>query len=165
MSSYQLTVSPEKSLSSLAPTATTPIYVSFSPEDDTLGVLWEHGYIELWTLRMRLLPGPGKIMNPTKVWSGFVANYDKSNAVRYRQLAVKTVDALKCAFVIIALGSGYGSTGDHVSVSTIEDGAVKEEVLSSVPQRNSRLLTPAALDTYETHNGQILTCMLNFQFL
>ena len=162
MSSYQLKVSPEESLSSLVPTATTPIYVSFSAEDDTLGVLWEHGYIELWSLQMRLLPGPGKIMDPTKVWSGFVAKYDKSNAVRYRQLAVKTVDAPR-SFVIIALGSRYGSTGDHVSVLTIEDGTVKEELLFGVPRSNSRLLTPAVPDTYETHNGQILTCMLNFQ--
>jgi len=162
MSSYQLKVSPNESLSLLVPTATTPIYVSFSPEDDTLGVLWEHGYIELWSLRMRLLPGPGKIMDPTKVWSGFVAKYDKSNAIRYRQLAVKAADAPR-SFVVTALGSGYDSTGDHVSVLTVEGGTVKEEVLFGVPRRNSRLLTPAVPDTYETHNGQILTCMLNFQ--
>src|SRR5258707_14544479 len=83
MSSHQLSIFPEQSTSCSMATVTTPIYISFSSEDDTLGVLWEHGYVELWSLKIRLAPGNTKIMDPLKVWSGSIAKYGSSTA-RFR---------------------------------------------------------------------------------
>ena len=79
----------------------TPIYISFSSEDDTLGVLWEHIYVELWSLNFRLAPGNTKMMDPSKIW---VAKNDDSSTLHFRQLALKTVDVQTASYSITTLG-------------------------------------------------------------
>jgi len=134
-------------------TVTTPIYISFSSEDDILGVLWEHGYVELWSLKIRLAPGNTKIMDPLKVWSGSIAKYGSSTA-RFRQLALKVIDAQTASYSITTLGVEEASS-DYISVTTIVGGLSEKNVFLSLPGRNNRLLTPAVDGVYEMYNGDI----------
>lgn len=157
MSSHELITSPAPSLSPLVPGVTTPIYITFSPEDDALGILWEHGYIELWLLKIRLQSGRGKVMDPSKKWSGWVAKYNDSNRRRFRELAVKTLDSRKGSYLIAALGACIDMMDDHISVTTIEEGVVISNDLIKLPERNSRLMTPFVPGMYEMHNGKIYT--------
>jgi len=151
MSSHQLSVFPEQSASC---SVMTPIHVSFSSEDDTLGVLWEHGYVELWSLKIRLAPGNTKIMDPSKVWSGSIAKNDESSPARFRQLALKVVDAQTASYSITTLGA-EGASNDYISVATIDQGLLKQNDFLSLPGRNNRLLTPAVDGVYEMYNGNI----------
>ncbi|CAA7260510.1 unnamed protein product [Cyclocybe aegerita] len=149
MSSFQLSVSPEPSSSWFCPTSTTPIYAAFAAEDDTLGILWEHGYVELWSLRMKLLPGPGKIMEPSKTWAGSIG---AETDVRFRQLDVKAVGS---TYVLTALGFRQEKSRDVLSTVTISEGSVYQSSSIELPYRNSRLLTPSILNTYQAPSGEI----------
>ena len=158
LSSHQLDVSPEPSISRLVPTVTTPIYIAFSPEDDTLGILWEHGYVELWLLKIRLLPGHTKIMDPSKIWCGWVDKHDESSDLRVRQLAVKTLDAAKGLYRVTVLGARHDLVVDYISDILVDGGLAKSSELSVLPRRNSRFMTPAIPRMFQMHDGEILTC-------
>jgi len=162
MASHELIVSPALSLSPLVPSVSTATQITFDPGDDTLGILWEHGYIELWSLKTRLQPGRSKVMDPSKKWSGWVAKYGESNRFRFRELAVSTVDSQNESYIITALGAPSGLVDDHVSVTTIEGGLVIRDELIKLPQRNSRLMTPFVPGTYEAYNGKVYTCKKYF---
>ncbi|CAK5281923.1 unnamed protein product [Mycena citricolor] len=71
MSSYQqmLSINPEQ------PTR-IPVHLSLSPENETLAVLWESGYLELWDLNTRIAPGPSKIMDPAQIFAESVGRAD-----------------------------------------------------------------------------------------
>jgi hypothetical protein len=162
MASHEVFVSPALSLSPFVPGVSTPTHITFYPGDDALGILWEHGYIELWSLKTRLQPGRGKVMDPSKKWSGWVAKYGESNRFRFRELAVRTINSQNESYIITALGAPCGMADDHVSVTTIEGGLVIRDELNKLPQRNSRLMTPFVPGTYETHNGKVYTCKKYF---
>jgi elongator complex protein 1 len=55
------------------PSARTPLHASFSSTNDTIAFLWEGGLVQVWNLRTRLGPGPGKIMDPVKTGEGTVS--------------------------------------------------------------------------------------------
>jgi len=148
MSSYQLPVYPEPSLTTLTPSAPTPTHVTFSPENDAMGVLWEHGYIELWELNTRLVPGPGKIMNPSKVWSCVVGD---KKSVRWRQLSIK----FDGTYIITALGTGLRDQYDTISTLSVKDG---NENLFQLPFQNCRLLNGAVDNIYQGPDGAIFQC-------
>ncbi|KAF9529755.1 Elongator complex protein 1 [Crepidotus variabilis] len=113
MSSYQLPLSFETFSSGTA--VATPVYIAFSPEDDTMGILWENGYVELWNLGIRLVPGRGKVMSPSKIWSGTALAEKDGADVRYRQLAVNTLGEEIKVYELTALGVGCYAT-DVVAV-------------------------------------------------
>ncbi|KAJ3499885.1 hypothetical protein NLJ89_g10033 [Agrocybe chaxingu] len=152
MSSFQLSVSPEPSSSWFCPTSTTPIYAAFAAEDDTLGILWEYGYVELWSLSIKLLPGPGKIMAPSKVWAGPIGT---ETGVRFRQLDVKSVGS---THVVTAIGFRQEKSRDVLSTVAISEGSVSQSGSMELPYRNSRLLTPSVLNTYQAPSGEIYDC-------
>jgi elongator complex protein 1 len=137
---------------------TTPIHISFSSEDDTLGVLWEQGYVELWSLEIRLGPGNTKIMDPLKVWFGWIAKHDESSITLFRHLVVMTIDAQTRSYSVTALGMNVASSIDYISVVTIESGLLKNNEFFSLPTKNARLLTPAVDGFYEMQNGDVVTC-------
>ncbi|KAJ6488261.1 pol II transcription elongation factor [Mycena vitilis] len=74
MSSHQLTLS---SAPSLAP----PVHAALSPSTDTLALLWESGYLELWSLQTRLTPGPAKIMDPSRTFAGVVGKHAQRQVI------------------------------------------------------------------------------------
>lgn len=148
MSSFQLSVSPNPVTTPVTP---TPAYVTFSPEDDTMGILWENGYIELWALKTRLGPGREKIMDPGKLWSGTALS--ESGDTRWRQLSAKADGP--GVYSITALGTKPGSETDVVAVfnSFSETPAV-----FNLPYRNCRLLDGSVQDIYQGPNGEIFQC-------
>ncbi|KDR75591.1 hypothetical protein GALMADRAFT_1330461 [Galerina marginata CBS 339.88] len=150
MSSFQLFVSPDSSLRSLTPPASTPIYITFSPENDAMGVLWEHGYVEIWDLKTRLSPGPSKIMDPSKLWAGGLG---ERTDVRWRQLAVN----LDGSYTVTALGADPVTGKDTVSVFNIKDGPTAETVFQ-LPRQNCRLVNGTVANTYQGPDGEIFRC-------
>ncbi|GLB37914.1 hypothetical protein LshimejAT787_0409650 [Lyophyllum shimeji] len=129
----------------------TPIFASFSPASDILAVLWETGYTELWSLRTRLQGGPGKVMDPTNVWSGFV-NHDVKNA---RQIQLSSSDATGSSSTIAVLWTDARS--DYVSVLQLEDFSPKGDPTTIVlPHRNSRLVAMGSKIISQGPNGEIL---------
>ncbi|KAJ7072902.1 pol II transcription elongation factor [Mycena amicta] len=76
MSSFQL------ALTQVTPSSTrTPVHMTLSSVTETLALLWESGHIELWDLRTRITPGPSKIMDPTRGFSGEAGG-------RHRQIVI-----------------------------------------------------------------------------
>ncbi|KAF8911562.1 IkappaB kinase complex IKAP component [Gymnopilus junonius] len=148
MSSFQLQISPDVSLQ---PSLTQiPIYVTSSPENDAMGVLWEDGYVELWNIKARLLPGPGKIIDPSKIWSGIISEIPN---MHWRQLTIK----FEGSYTITALGTGPGSQKDMVSVTTVIEGSNTSRTAFTLPRRNCRLLFGAVPDTYQGPDGEIFS--------
>ncbi|PPQ93843.1 hypothetical protein CVT25_013552 [Psilocybe cyanescens] len=148
MSSYQLSVSPDLKFSSPTPPASIPIYVTFSPQNDAMGVLWEHGYVELWDLKMRLVPGPGKIMDPSKIYAGNVS--DKMHT-HWRQLSLK----FDGSYTLVALGTDRTSHKDSVCRFTINEGTLSGRTIFDLPFRNCRLLNGNVKDVYQGAEGDI----------
>jgi hypothetical protein len=61
----------------------TPLHASFSSTNDTVAFLWESGLVQVWDLQTRLGPGPGKIMNPTKVGEGIHLRWSRKARQRF----------------------------------------------------------------------------------
>ncbi|KAF8963616.1 IKI3 family-domain-containing protein [Flammula alnicola] len=153
MSSHQLSVSPESSDSSSVSAVSTPMYATFSPENDTMGILWEHGYAEIWALKMRLVPGPAKIVDPSKVWAGSLG---EEEGIRWRQLGVKADDdSTGSSYTITALGTSSTHDNDTVTVLNVNGGASTGAVTFQLPYRNCRLLSGSVPDTYQGPDGEI----------
>jgi elongator complex protein 1 len=150
MSSFQLSVLQNPAKSHI-PATPTPTYVTFSPEDDTMGILWENGYIELWALKMRLGPGPQKIMDPSRIWSGSALS-EKLDA-KWRQLSIKAEGT--GVYFITALGTKSGSNMD---VTSLFSSSVASPVVFDLPYRNCRLLDGSVQDVYQGPNGEIFHC-------
>ena len=102
MSSHTLTLRPSPS----APqrTLSTPSYISFSPSEDILAVLWETGYVELWNLCTRLEFGRGPVMTPELVWSGTL------DGARFREIRAWTNVPGGATARIAVLGTEDGGT-------------------------------------------------------
>ncbi|KAF9012601.1 IKI3 family-domain-containing protein [Cyathus striatus] len=143
MSSFQLSVSPDTS----APLVKTPAYASFSVEHDTLCILWESGYVELWALHTRLGPGAGKVMAPIKFWSGFV---HEDRTICWHQVAI-----LSHGDVWTVLALGFGKLTDVASMLSIEGGKSNCESYN-LPFRNGRVLLGTPL-VYQSQNGELFT--------
>jgi len=153
MSSYQLAVPPNFSLTSATPAHSTPVYVTFSPENDTLGILWEHGYAEIWVLKMRLLPGSGKIMDPFRIWAGII---HENKDTRWRQVAVQLKGP--DSYTVTILGTVPGAATDTIATLSVKAGTMDSISKFQLPFRNCRLLTGPVVDTYQGPNGNIFHC-------
>ena len=156
MSSYQLALSPEL-LRSLPFKLTAPIHVTFSPESDDLAILWESGYFEIWTLHIRLVPGLGKIVNPSKIWGGFSQAQQESD-IRWRQILLRSNSASGTSFTMTMLGTGPRDQSDTVAISTVEEGVTTCTIDFPLPSRNCRLITGTVLFMYQTPDGGLFTC-------
>ncbi|KAJ7252430.1 IKI3 family-domain-containing protein [Mycena haematopus] len=118
MSSYQLV---QSSVQSSSP----PIHAKLAPWSDTLALLWESGYLEIWSLQTRLGPGPGKIMDPSRTFAGVVGK----DGLRQRQVVLSTPDS------IYLLGSSPEGH-DIVTIAHLDKDATTEVAM---PSRNGRL--------------------------
>lgn len=153
MSSYQLVVSPDLSLKSPIPAYSTPVYVTFSPENDAVGILWEHGHVEIWLLKTRLLPGPGKIMDPSKFWGGII---HENKVTRWRQVAVRLTGP--DLYSVTVLGTAPDSPTDTIALLSVQSGNMDIIYKFQLPFRNCRLLTGSVVDTYQGPDGTIFRC-------
>ncbi|KII95516.1 hypothetical protein PLICRDRAFT_96071 [Plicaturopsis crispa FD-325 SS-3] len=136
MSSYQLPISSNLTAESapMAPLTRNPAYAAFSPVDDRLAVLWESGHLDLWDLRIRLGPGRGQAMAPTKikVWD---APADATLPRQMRQVVLGNRNA-STDFVAM-LGSEQGLQ----DILVVHELFAESERLFTVrmPGRNGRL--------------------------
>ncbi|KAJ7935380.1 pol II transcription elongation factor [Mycena leptocephala] len=121
MSSFQLALSSAQSLS-------TPVHASLSPSTDTLALLWESGYIELWSLRTRLTPGPAKIMDPCRTFAGVIGKGGQ------RQIMLSMIPDI--VHVLGSAPEGY----DVVTVVQIGKDTVESSTTVAMPFRNGRLI-------------------------
>ncbi|KAJ7744686.1 pol II transcription elongation factor [Mycena metata] len=119
MSSHQLVLS--------APT-TPPVHTSLSPTTETLALLWESGYLELWELGTRLTPGPGKIMQPVRTFAGVAAEGLQ------RQVVFSTARE-----TVHLLGSTVEGQ-DVITVVRIGEGKVENSISVKLPLLNGRLV-------------------------
>ena len=156
MSSHRLALSPELQDSLLAPRPTAPIHVTFSSENDDLAILWESGYFEIWKLKMRLIPGSAKIVDPTKVLGSF-ARTEKESAVRWRQILLRSNNA-SGSFALTVIGTGPGDQSDTVIVSTVEEGVTTGTIDFPLPYRNCRLVIGSVPDMCQSPDGELFTC-------
>ncbi|KAF8339341.1 pol II transcription elongation factor [Amanita rubescens] len=124
MSSHQLSLALDLSVISSACVSRIPVYASFSSEADHLAILWETGYIEYWDLKTRLGPGPGKVMDPVKIWSGVIGGDVRS----WRQILVRSLEE---HFVIYAIGASQ-EVNIIATVKVDKDGTVDSSRLISV---------------------------------
>lgn len=160
MSSYQLPLT--------APPANAPrhqsripIHVAFSPTQDAIAALWETGYIEFTDLRTRLGPGRGKVMDPVKLWAGFVAGDERtvSRISKYRQIQVLTAnrpgeDSIKFA----VLGSPTTQDGkDTITIVDIAQGKIIESVSIDLPQQGGRMVPSDNQVWWHSPDGELLT--------
>ena len=129
-----------------------PVHATFSIERDVLSVLWEDGSVELWSLNIKLFPGPGKVMNPVKLWQGSVGAESS-----WRQISLVVDETQSDVLAVI----GSGSQGnDQVSVVSIKDGTAQESKMFSLPRHGSRWLSTPTSNVYSGLNGTIFRCRL-----
>ena len=157
MSSYQLALSPEFSRPHSLPIPTAPVHVTFSAENDDLAILWESGYFEIWTLKIRLVPGSAKILDPTKLLGDF-ARTEKESVIRWRQILLRSNDASGKSFTLTVLGTGPGDQSDTITVLTVKEGVTAGTIDFPLPYRNCRLITGFDADIYQSPDGELFTC-------
>ncbi|KAG6846716.1 hypothetical protein H0H93_012298, partial [Arthromyces matolae] len=119
-----------------------PVHASFSADSDTLAVLWENGYVELWNLQTRLQGGRGKAMDPTNVWTGSVDNV--KNARQIHWTSSSTLHILWTDYI-----------ADHVTSLQLEDNKVKGLATTSLPSINSRLVATTNPLASQIPSGEI----------
>ncbi|KAF7350896.1 polymerase II transcription elongation factor [Mycena sanguinolenta] len=121
MSSYQL--------AQPAQSSSPPIHANLAPWSDTLVLLWESGYLEIWSLQTRLGPGRGKIMDPSRTFAGVVGK----SSLRPRQVVLSTPDSVHLL--------GSSSEGhDLVSIAHLGKEATQNGTEVTMPSRNGRLV-------------------------
>lgn len=154
MSSCQLVLS-SSALPSSPERLRTPIHASLSALSDTLAVLWEPGYVELWALKTRLEGGRGKTMDPSRSWFGFV---NGSSVRDCRQILLSSSDVMGASTTIAVLRSER----EHDIMLIIElDNYETVRSSSSVelPHKNCRLVTADQQIVCQGPAGEILQCL------
>lgn len=146
MSSCQLTLSHH-----LPFQARTPVHISFS-EHDSLAILWESGYVEVWDLHTRFGPGQGKVMEPFKSWSGLV-----NEGIRglWRQITIHE-DGFEVSQMLSVLGTVNAS--EVCVVVNLKSGVKVREYQLQVETRNCRLVEGQISRVLQSQTGEIFTC-------
>lgn len=141
MSSYQLSVV----RTNIGQLSRIPIHADFSPFDDNIAILWEYGYIELWNLQTRLGPGPGKALNPSKVWGDMVSSV--SSRI-HRQVSIVKINVVS---MLVVLASGPNGN-DILIIRNLGDKTTREV---NLPERNGRLVASDGHIAWQSRNGEI----------
>lgn len=147
MSSYQLVLASPPSASDFI-NMKTPIHISLSSQDDILAVLWESGYLELWSLNTRIGSNSGPVMAPKKILSGYARN---DTTVQWRQIALQNpADTLPTIVVL-----GTSSIGTDVIARLHVNGNDVTNLDKMACPRNCRLLNNSP-DIYQTPKGDLI---------
>lgn len=153
MSSHQLSLDPDLSIS----VSRIPAHANFSSETDLLAILWETGYIEYWDLKTRLVPGPGKVMDPVKIWSGAIGGDVRS----WRQVFVRSLEE---HLVIYAIGASQ--EGDVIAAVKVDkDGAVNVQQRKLPMMQSSRLISVYPTIAVQNSKGEIYECVFPYSFV
>ncbi|KAG6878289.1 hypothetical protein C0992_008296 [Termitomyces sp. T32_za158] len=143
MSSAQIPLSSHRS----------PIHASFSAASDTLAVLWESGFVELWALRTRLHGGRGKAVDPARAWSGSLEGVKNA-----REIRLVCSGGQRDSSTISVLWTDYRK--DYVTSLQIEGTTAKESTTTALPSVNSRFVGGGRDVTCQGPSGEIHQCKL-----
>ncbi|KAF9047491.1 pol II transcription elongation factor [Panaeolus papilionaceus] len=149
MSSFQLPVASQPNSSNKIHQTQIPVYVTFSSNTDHLAVLWEQGYVEIWSLQTRLLPGPTKIMDPVKTWSGVIPELPD---VRWRQAILSSKNS---AQTLVLLGSEFEEKDVAYTFHLGKDSEISSTAVARLPYRSCRLLATPEDNIYQNIGGEI----------
>lgn len=145
MSSLQLQVAGDPSLHPNH----VPVHTAFCVTKDVLAVLWESGFVEVWSLNTRLEQGYGPVMKPSQVWMGKVGYCSKA-----RQIVAQQGPDNKLRLLI--LGAIDNDDGMDILVDAhIEGDAVNTNTLSLTYWRNGRLVTSSDGILYQSATGEV----------
>lgn len=135
--------------------ARVPVHTCFSPSSDVLGVLWEHGYVEVYHLRTRLGPGRGKVMQPTKI--GICSLNETNNHCRQIVILASTCNADSLSFTTLILGSL--SESDVVVITQFNGQRITETGAVAMTSRNGRLVRSSTdACVWEAEDGKLFRC-------
>ncbi|KAF6761197.1 pol II transcription elongation factor [Ephemerocybe angulata] len=151
MSSCQLTTKASSTQGSWSwYEAKNPVHVSFSQDRHALATLWEDGHIQLWALNTRIGPGPGKVMNPIKIWEGSVSD---SGNTAWRQLSIRNDGT----WSLTALGTSPSSNKDLLQTIHLDDGKVLKTESTELPGKNCRVVDNTWPIVFQGPTGAIFT--------
>ncbi|KAJ3881879.1 IkappaB kinase complex IKAP component [Lentinula edodes] len=140
--------------------ARVPVHTCFSSSSDILGVLWEHGYVEVYHLQTRLGPGRGKVMQPTKIGT---CSLNETNT-RCRQIVIlaSTSYADSLSFTMLILGSL--SDSDVVVITQFNGERIAETGAVAMTSRNGRLVCSASdACVWEAEDGELFRLNIDNQ--
>lgn len=129
----------------------TPVHMSFSPVSDVLAILWESGYVELWSLQTRLGPGPGKIMSPSRVFSGVVGEGYPGVC---RQIMLHERNSSTSAISLVVLRSDCREY-DVFHMAEVDGGAFRRLEAVALPGRNGRFVSCRDAVVWQGSRGQL----------
>lgn len=144
---------PMSSFTLVLPSVRAPVHASFSTTSDTVALLWESGLVQVWHLRTRLGPGPGKIMNPVKLGTGSV-----SIGLARRVSVSAAVDG---KITLVILGSRENNILTYAEI-TDDVFDVKNEVSL---HGFGGTISDAVIDIWQDSIGQVFRGMLAPSFL
>ncbi|KAG2015494.1 pol II transcription elongation factor [Coprinopsis cinerea AmutBmut pab1-1] len=153
MSSYQLPVNLSTPFNKSSFKVKTPVYTSFSQDGDAMSMLWEDGYLQLWSLNTRLGPGPGKVMDPKMLWEGTVPVTEES---RWRQVSLQCSNQESGSWTIGVVGDHLSGQDDAFVGLQLENGKVAKSDLVTLPSRNCRIIATGAKLFFETPTGKVV---------
>jgi len=154
MSSYQLSLqAPLGSSSTLIQglRLCTPIYAAFSPSSDVVAVLWELGHVELWELHTRLGPGRNKVMNPVKIWGGWL-NDDRQE---FKQIKLWTTETLTMLICRVAVLASARDGSNMLAVAEIGEGNLIQTDWVQLPKHNGRLVDSDGAIVWQAYDGEL----------
>jgi len=126
--------------------------MAFSSSSDTLAVLWESGYVELWSLKTRLQVGREKVMDPTRTWSGEVGE-------SARQIQLSSSAAADATSSLSVLRSGQDSdTLTLLRLADLDKESSGDLVNVPLKERNYRLVAAEEHIAFQSPNGTIYGC-------
>lgn len=134
MSSSQISI--PNSQSRLKRKTRVPAHIAFSSSEnsDHLGVLWESGEVETYSLKTRVGPGKGKVMDPSTT-SLFIPE-DEAD-IQYRQLQLYSQ---KATYVLLGSRTDGIDAATFITVSSLETGDVLSKETLVLPGSNGRLM-------------------------
>ncbi|KAF9237879.1 pol II transcription elongation factor [Melanogaster broomeanus] len=107
------------------PHTQTPVHVSLSPSNDLLAIIWQRGCVAVWSLRTRIGPGKGKVMNPLLIWTTNLGDGDGLKL--WRQVTVsRLAEDEKSMMRVTVLGSGEGGI-DQANIHEIRFDPASEQ--------------------------------------
>ncbi|KAJ2918056.1 hypothetical protein MD484_g2395, partial [Candolleomyces efflorescens] len=154
MSSHQLAVKAVSSLDSPSSLykAKNPVHVAFSADGDALACLWEDGLLQLWALNTRLGPGPGKVLNPSKIWEG---KPSESEGAAWRHVSVHSDNSSGKTWSLAVLGRVPSSEGDVLGIINLESGKVVKTQSFDLIAPNCRIVGNTWPVLYQTRTGGV----------
>ncbi|THV06651.1 pol II transcription elongation factor [Dendrothele bispora CBS 962.96] len=137
MSSLELSLA--SSVTRLLPSASRiPVSTCFTVKSDSLGILWEEGSLEIWSLHTRLGAGRGKVLDPQVIYSGNITDPEHAREVTFRQMQL--LDKSERGNISAVL-LGSGSQGkDVLVISTFDGEKIVETTSLDMQSLNGRLL-------------------------